>query len=1571
MRTGSAHRASSVRTSSSHRSTVETRGVPEFDREYARQLSVAKRGRDSTARTSPRAGATSEASAEAQLHGPAALAASRIKDYVSTHVTPPRLPSVSTAGRGSEHDSQNGDSPVKAATREPPPAAAAAAAAAAPAPAAKAAVSEASSPLNFTATRRGTAFDDAATLAAAAASPSAEGEDNMLLFVLKTVLVVAVALFTLLCATALITSPSSDYDASYFSIRRANAAAPVPRPQTGDEALARRGWPDRVLPELPRQVALHVRRGLWHAVDYTGVPALLRAARSLPPKIVAHVWAPVRLVLPRMDRHTHPAALYMSSNATRGSEGWGITALPTLAASVARSVVRLVGEPLLFAGRAMAALGRWLGGSLALLSTPLKPLHPAPRNTTPVAGTATTANRTSSTTRNASTALLPLWRSLHSLWAAVRPTVTAPANTTAPLRHPPSSATSGSPSTTAADAAADGRRSPPSSPPQRAPPPAVAEVRTTHTCRLDGALWSSVLAAHRSEVERLAREDVWEALGGGAAATQAVEVALRVDNLVTDITVVSHAPAELATPTAATVTPPGDARDTVGTLESTRRTRQAAADAQLRQWHFPRLHAFYQRAVEAAEVHQASDGSGAGASVSSDTAAAAAAAAACAAEMADYQKHCVATQRELEQSLHSCLDNASESQRVCEAARTAAESVATARLRECDSALTSCRADLSSAATHLADQERRALEHQSDHHECQVALDAAQQQAARDAIALASAGESDAEAPERQCNASLAAAASECTRRVGAARRSMAQEHAEQLASQEAQCGDRHRALEAELLAKATHAEQQAEARCGARLRSDLASANESATAAVTQLRRALSAAEKKVEDGAVACAGAAERARVAFAAERAQLDTACTAQLSSTKQQCEATERRAAEERCAARLATLATERGNATAAAVQAAEASCTARLARELSALNSSASAEAEKLRRALHSAEDAAQLRARAFEESQQRAATECEAAQSRQRDGCAVQLAGAVKDAAASVERARAEERAAQQRAASESWKLEETRLAQRCAASTEVAVTEASRQLAGDHARAAEEAAQEAAAQVQQREEACRAAGEAVLKRHQAQVRDLGAQISTCAAQLHAAADSQRESLREARRLLGAAILESAEEACSRVPRQGRHMCDAVRSAIEEDLRNLPADATAADVVRLVLRGNAAPGALSLSIPAAARRGGVGTLVRGVCGVAVVAGGAYVLLQRDRRRRRRFEDTVAARVDELMALGAMRSAVGRGGRRLPSAGAAAVDWAVVEACVANGADALLAWHSACGAVLLEQETQARGAPPLGRSSPSAADAVTALSATVPGDSHPLAPARSASPASVACPPLPPPPPGEDTSRLSQLHAGFVQGYYGMLEMYYVDLLNAVANRELAESQLQEVESVATRQAAVLHRQSAVVAQLKQTLAEKESAATPGAAAETLAKAERRATAQRETIALLEGQLRLTREELDAARGVVQTPEPTPRTAAAAGGQDSSASRQLRSLQEIADGGAEGDSANTSDFSNARRGRASHRDAVTPPPVRGHESPTLPSAIKKTTMVRHPDSTRRFHKLQWQDDLGAV
>ncbi|KAG5470842.1 hypothetical protein CUR178_02146 [Leishmania enriettii] len=1502
------HHTPSVRTSSSHRSTIETRGVPEFDREYARLLSIAKRGRNSSVKASQLSAPAQESPPESQLHGSAALAASRLKEYVATQVTPPRVPPLSSISRSSERGGKSVGprkpetahdctwKTLATSTKDED-------------------VTGSTTPLVLNSTLCGTSFLDAD-------SPTVATDDDgsLLLFSIKTVLFVGVVVFTVLCATAFVVSASTDYNPSYFSFRRDSS---TPRARLSDGIVVRRGWPDRLVPEFHRQFALHARLALWDLLSRVGVPSAFRFVGSVLAATKAYVWDPVYTILPRIDEEVPPVLRYISI-ATGCGKGRGFRTVTTLAASVVHSVVQLVVEPLLILGRTAQALYRWLGESQALFSTPLKSLHAAPVKSSSAVTTAK-ANRTFVATRAGSSALLSLWKPLHSLWG-VFITASSLADTPTPGHH-----------STSAPKMTDKRATPASSPPSpeiektpsttstKAATRAIAahgEVRTTHKRRLEGALWSTLLNTRRGEMEGLARDDVWELLRLDGTAAREVEVALRAGSLVMDIVVSSQAVMQRFSGTGG-----GDTEKATGGMETTQRTRQAAIDARLQQWHFPRLRAFYTRAASAAEAQRVS------------AARAAAAVAACESRVAACQQRCALIQHGLELELQGCTNGSSAPNGSLLGSSEEATNEVSAQLRMCIDELTQCRAGLPRSTPDPAEQEKRLLPGEGATREAQVAL-AAPRQAAAGAVSTSAMSATHSEAERQRCIARLATAAQKCEQRVRDTRNLSDAEHAKQLASLNEQCDLRHSAVEKALSEKANLSVQRAEARCGEQLATRVAVFNRSADSALAHLQRALDATWTEGVKRVAACMGAAEEAQASFRT------------------------------------------------AAAQKAEAVCTECLVREISALNSSTTEAASKLQRELEEARRGAV----ACEKAKQQTVTECGVALQRTREEFDAQLAKAREINTAAAQQARNEEREAQLRIYLQKWRLEKERLAAQCAAETQAAVAAASHQLTAKHAKAQEEAVSKeqrrTATQLRQREEACQMQSETVRRRHEQQVRDLGAEIASCRAELAGAETAHQQTAQKARQAFYAAVAESAKEACLEVAHRQRSVCADVSKAVEEELLKLPVDASATDALKEMLKSTLEPARLTWRLsgrlahalndgePAAARgaRARLTSFLR-VSGVLVALLASVIVLAKYPQGRRLSDDPIArpdtdmtarersmaVRTPPTLSPRSRRNRARHRGDAL-AVGDAPLSCYVMQSCMSNCSEALLAWHATCCAVLWEREAHVLRGHPSEVNEHCATwveGAFTSLESLV-GNLHAPSVSQDAlgrSPLSASTLPIT----REDAECLSQLHAAFVEGYFGMLEMYYVDWVSAAADREVAESRLKKTERVAVSQAAILQRQS---------ITERQKPPSPLAIEDKLAKTERHSAAQEETIALLEKQLRITRDELKKARGAIYSPAPSLQMAleaAVAVEPESSTPRQARSLQELAEGGADSDSFSGCDCYDAEREPAAG-GGPNPPHllVSAPSSPTLLSAMKRSTMVRDPDSTRRYHRLQWND-----
>ncbi|GET91363.1 hypothetical protein, unknown function [Leishmania tarentolae] len=1516
----SLHRTSSVRTSSSHRSTIEPRGAPEFDREYARQLSLAKRGRNSSVKTSQCTTPMQEFQPEGPLHGAAALAASRIKDYVATHVTPPRIPHLSSVSPICEHGGKGlGASKVATTHRNLSQALAT--------PNSGETETGPETPFSKS-TRRGSALEDTEAPTAA----TTDGEGNLLLFLVSTILFVGIAFFTLFCAISFVVSVSTDYNPSYFSF---NAPSLPPRSGMRDSIVGRRRWPDRLVPEFHRQVALRIRRALWHVLSYVGVSGVFRFVGSVLSTWKSYVGDPLHAMLPRIDTEVHPMLRFFFLNATESGEEWGFNTVLTLAASVARSLVQLVVDPVLIVGRTVQALHRWRGGPMALFSTSLKPLQATPVNMSSMMASAQ-MNGTSVTTRTASSSLLWFWRPLHLLWEMAMAAYPSLGDAADLHNHTGSAARVMNVSTTPDSSLLSPQiEKTPSRTSAEVTPCFVAphvESRRTYTRRLEGALWPSLLDEHRREIEGLARDDVCELLQGDSDATQRVDVALNSDPLVIEVTVTSQVAVE-STPCAAG----GGMESTAEGPGSAHHAQKIAIDAERQQWPFPRLRAFYNRAASAAEAARTS-----GETFS-------AAVAACEGQVKECQQQCASIRGRLERELRNCTQGARQSNPWLANAGEEATKELSAQIRECSDELANCRARFLRPTAVLAD------------------------------------GFGNSEAERQRCSESLVTAAQECEQRLRDTRSSLDADHAKQLSSLSEECAIQRSALEKASLEKVELAVKRAEAMCSEQLKASASACNESVPGALESLQETLNAAKTEAEKRLATCTVAAEQARVSFSAERAQWDAFCATKLQNAQVECETTERHAAEERCAEKLAKLDEETRRASTTAALKAETECEERLSRELSALNNNLTMTASKLQLELQEMKREGLRSAPACDTSQQQAEAECQMRLKRVREDCTAQLLKTHEDSAVATQQALEEERKSQRGIYANNWRLEEERLAAQCAATTQAAVNEASHLLAAKHAKAQEEAAVEEqrrmATQLRQKEEACRIQSEELRKHHQGQVRDLGAQITACTERIQVAEAVHQDMQQKARQVFYAAIADSARDACLEVTQHNLPVCTDVRKTVEEELHKLPSNASPTDAFTQLLKSATEPGRLtwkfsgaSVQAPRVEEIAATGGRLACFTSYLRVPGLLFTLfasacILATYPRARRLPDDKIARLDMLIAANETatmrrspkslsRSKTSRSGYpgQLLTDIEAPLSWDVLEVCMTNSLETLLEWHSTSCALLLEQETHNMGGKlhqvNMSRESP-ATDSLTSLSENVLGDAHAPSisrdgPAGSLSSASTL------PIAREDAERLSQLHAAFINGYYSMLEMYYVDFLSAVANRELTGRQLQYVESMVAQKTEALQKQSALVEQLRLSLAEKEKPASPSTMNQ-LAKVEGHAEVQEETVSLLENQLKISRDEVDKASGVVSRPPPSPHTtleAATVTAPESWKSPPMRSLQELTDGSA-------------------HIDSMSALAVSAEGNPSLRLTVKKPTMMRNPDVTRRYQKLRWNEDVDMT
>ncbi|KPA84523.1 hypothetical protein ABB37_01066 [Leptomonas pyrrhocoris] len=1616
----------SVRTSSSHLSTIEPRGVPEFDRDYARQLSTAKRGRTGSVTPSPRAGSPHETTVDelSISHFPAsaakaAAAASRIKDYVTTHVTPPQPFQHSTSPRQSENMNSDAATPKNISLHD------------------RSANSRSTlfadedgavgstsppKPDSLNSTRRGMDVfpRDAAKLDSL--------HDSGLVLAVKTVVLCVAVFFVLLCAVSFVVSSDTDYIPTYFS---AGGSADISAPQRS-AAASPRPFPDRMIPQLNRQIALHTRHTLGQLVHVLGVVRvahLVGRVLHCVGRLFTRVWmivkeailSPIAMMLPRVDVGAHPTLRNTFSNSTEGGSQGG-----TVVSPVARALTQLATKPVSILWRTFCCMGRLLTRSIHRFSVPLtgpnmsaagrlRHYHPtAPVQATPRRGNTRVMSRATASF------LLTIWRPLHRAWTFVVPL--AGENTT-----PPSDNRSASlPSVTTAETRnASGAQTPfaeqarPQQPRANAPTEKettpttkqltpLTKVRTTHTRRLSGELWPTLLSRHGDKLKQLAHDDL-QSLFGNDAVVEDVE--LRSGSLVVDFAVVAlSAPSEQ------------DKSET-----ELQRAIQSKRDAQFAKGRFTRLQAFYKE--EAAKISQER---GTMESAAAATAAAAAAAAKCDNLVSSCQQDCDALHQQLKEDVRTCEAVSAAAVEKCETNRVAALHDAEAVLQEHLAAEKTCQSRASECATKLADAEKLLETYEAEKRDSAATLTAAQQ-----ALAAATVGyANESEAVRQRCLMEVAKEKQSCSKQIQEVRGSLEADHAkdielkrreceaEALKVGEQTCAKRLTEKQGRLNEQCQSSLRHAEALCTEHLAQRVGEVNRSWTAALEELQQTMDTSATVAAQRLAACEASNAQAKTNWEAEQEDLHAACTAQVTAAQATCGEAERQAAAEGCARRLAALKEELQASCSAAVQRTELSCKAQLLNDVAAFNSSAATALAKLRETVDATKRAAEERGAACMTLREVERATCATHQQRLNASCTAQLMSAQEACERSVQERVEAERATQRQIADESWSRQVAVLTTQCDHETHRAVAEVTAKLQAQHTATLQDTKASLQQQAEQERKKTREASdkerEAFRQRYAGELRRCEAQTSSCVAERRAAQAAQEATAEESRRQLFVYLADSGEGACLHLTHGDKAGCAAERKTIEARLHALPITATPLEALSSLLfdsrsasssSPSSAPGQLTWSFADSGLRsltqpdrqvGKAATPWLHVTGMVVgLASAAYALFRRQRDRRL-YKDTIAqlnALIDANAVTMAVRSArppLPRRGR-IGTAAAAFTDdapasWAVAATCLEACTDAIVSWHSTSCAVLFEQESKALLQQHYGVQH-------SALSSISPFNSA-LGPQPPTSVVSASTLPLS----DLDASRadtahaVSQMHEAFVRMYYDVLEMYYVDLLNAVANRELAESQLQQTESVAARQATILHKQSAAVAQLRRALAENEKelarrGTTPGnvgcvgGAEDKLAKEERKTAAQQAMIALLEGQLQVSREELDRARGGVQTPGRTPRSEA---GAESSTAKQVLSLQELAD--AENDGTNSSDFSNAghpspRRptGASSSKSQLTPsarpgqhtdPPVSRRRTTeaqrtTPSSAMKKpTSMIRDPETTRRYHKLRWNDESGG-
>ncbi|KPI89600.1 hypothetical protein ABL78_1265 [Leptomonas seymouri] len=1593
--------APSVRTSSSQRSTIETRGIPEFDRDYARQLSVAKRGRSGSVKASPRAGSVAQFPPEEPSIGhfsgsaaKAAAAATRIKDYVATHVTPP-LPfqrgtlhvagvSVSnarqTAGNsaGSPRSAgRNGGSTnlwstsfLSASTRS----------------ATEDGADELNSPPSgdgLNSTRCGVDFT-APEEEASAARPY-----NALMLALRAVVLCSILLAVLLYASSFFWSSAVDNRTASVSLNGSPQASP---PQLFDSGL-RLPFLDHTIPLLNFQVALPAQRLLGHlrgALDaQKGVRFLRGMLRSMCRPFIwtwrvlkEGIVSPIAMVLPKVDAST-----------------------PTVGAvlgAMVRSMMHFFAEPIFIVWRFICFIRRGLTQSIHFSSPMVGPnvsaASPIRLNTTASTETMRRRGSTFSMSRATSSILLTVWRSLHRVWAFVVPLAlenpTSSSNYwSAPLRNLTTNATRNLSSAYTKFAEQQERQLHASTPAEKRTEPTARRptppktVRTTHTRLLSGGLWAALLEAHPDKLKQLAYDDLMDVLGKDAVVES---LRLRPGSLVIDVVVAQGAT-------------PGPEKTEAELQHAT----QSKRDAWIARGRFSRLHAFYDE--EAAKAIQRSDA----------TASAAACAADCDKLVSACHQNSDVRQQQLKRDLHACEETSAEALKNCERKLTAALLDAEATLRDCQAAENACQSHASSCAAKLAGTEKRLEVHEAGVRDSDAALAAAQR-----ALAAATAGyANESKSVWQRCAIEVTAAQRNCSKQIQEVRALLEAEHAKDLEAKrescesemvragEEKCAGRLKEQEGSLNKHCQLSVRHAEALCTERLALGVDEINRSKMAALKELQQMMSASATDAAQRLFVCEESSRQSKAHWGAERKELQAACITQVAAAQVACGETERQAATEDCHKRLAAQEEELRSSCITAVKQAEMHCRAQLSHDAAAFNSSSAAALAELRDVVDATKRAAEERVAACVALRDGERETCVATQQRLNASCTAQLWSAQQKCDRDVGEKVEAERTAQQQMAQDSWTRQTAVLTTQCSHDTQHAVAKATAELQAQHTAALQEV--RATLKHKAEEERKRMLGasdqerEVFRQRHAEELRLCESRASRCMTESRAALTAQENALEWSRKQLFTHLADDGEDACLRLFHNTTG-CAEERRKIEARLQALPATATLFEMLSRLrpdsdsntaaspsttghltwdFRGNG-PQSLTQRDP---QRGRSSTSWLHVAGTAVgLAFAAYALFRRQRDRRL-YKDTIAqlnALIEASRSTTAVRSALPPRPRRGRIGAAAAafaddapVSWTVAAACLEHYTDAVVSWHSTCCAVLFEQDSKEL----LRRHYEAQRSAVSSA---------------SQSPSATALGPLPHtsivsastiPPTDPDISRaecapaLTQMHGAFLSTYYNILEMYYVDLLNAVANRELAENQLQEVESVASRQAAVLHKQSAAVTQLKRALAEKESTAVANARdmQHKLEKEKRKTAAQQAMIALLEEQLKLSKDELDRRSGVVQTPGPTTNSGS---GADSSTTKQVRSLQELAD--VENNSTNSSDFSDADGMSPQSPNGASPsisqsaPPVKvgqlthALESRRVPtraptSAMKKSaSMVRDPESTRRYHKLRWDDVSGG-
>lgn len=296
---------SSARTGSSHRSTLEPRGLPAFDREYARQLSTAKRGRHhSTDGSTPLHSLdrhTTGYDATPPLHSTASTS-SRIRNYVAWHV-PSGYHGAPTLANSTTHSGDTGIEPSKLE------------------------MTQTFGPESSLGTVKGPADlssieNSNGSIASLSLLSPSHVQGNTKLFV-QTLLVVSLIMCVLLTTLSFCVSSSADYDPTYFSFSQPSGASSF--------SAGKRGWSDRFIPQLHRQMALRARRLVVNGLYEGGLTApmetlgtTLASVASALSELAAQAspWLQEPLLrLLSFDYHTNSSSSSLSSQPIKTQDG--------------------------------------------------------------------------------------------------------------------------------------------------------------------------------------------------------------------------------------------------------------------------------------------------------------------------------------------------------------------------------------------------------------------------------------------------------------------------------------------------------------------------------------------------------------------------------------------------------------------------------------------------------------------------------------------------------------------------------------------------------------------------------------------------------------------------------------------------------------------------------------------------------------------------------------------------------------------------------------------------------------------------------------------------------------------------------------------------------------------------------------------------------------------------------------------------------------------------------------------------------------------------------------------------